>query len=258
MNQGALRLGLEGRVVLITGGGAGIGRASALAFGRGGASVMVTDLDGDAAEAVADGLSQGGAPSHAMALDVADEAEVEQVVAAAIERFGRIDVLVNNAGIGARMATLDLPTERWNRVLEVGLNGTFYCSRAAARSMIAQGRGAIVNVASIMGLSGGGLYPNPAYHAAKGGIVNLTRALALEWAAHGIRVNAVAPAFTRTALVEPLLADNRMMDAIIGSTPLGRLVEPEEIADAVVFLASDAATMITGHTLPVDGGWLAR
>jgi NAD(P)-dependent dehydrogenase (short-subunit alcohol dehydrogenase family) len=107
--------------------------------------------------------------------------------------------------------------------------------------MIAQGRGAIVNVASIMGLSGGGLYPNPAYHAVKGGIVNLTRALALEWAPHGIRVNAVAPAFTRTALVEPLLADNAMMDAIIGATPLGRLVEPEEIADAIVFLASDAA-----------------
>jgi NAD(P)-dependent dehydrogenase (short-subunit alcohol dehydrogenase family) len=109
-----------------------------------------------------------------------------------------------------------------------------------------------------MGLSGGGLYPNPAYHAVKGAIVNLTRAWALEWAAYGIRVNAVAPAFTRTALVEPLMADAAIKRAIIDATPLGRLVEPEEVASAVVFLASDAAAMITGHTLPVDGGWLAR
>jgi NAD(P)-dependent dehydrogenase (short-subunit alcohol dehydrogenase family) len=109
-----------------------------------------------------------------------------------------------------------------------------------------------------MGLTGGGLYPNPAYHAVKGALVNLTRAWALEWAAHGIRVNAVAPAFVRTALVEPLMADPSLAEQILASTPLGRLIEPEEIADAILFLASDAASMITGHTLPVDGGWLAR
>jgi NAD(P)-dependent dehydrogenase (short-subunit alcohol dehydrogenase family) len=109
-----------------------------------------------------------------------------------------------------------------------------------------------------MGLTGGGLYPNPAYHAVKGALVNLTRALALEWAPHGVRVNAVAPAFVRTKLVEPLMSDPEMAKALIAATPLGRLVEPGEVADAIVFLASDAAKMITGHTLPIDGGWLAR
>ena len=124
--------------------------------------------------------------------------------------------------------------------------------------MIAQRRGAIVNVSSIMGLSGGGLYPNAAYHAVKGALVNLTRAWALEWAPHGIRVNAVAPAFTKTRLIEPLISDAEMARAILEATPLGRLVEPEEVAAAILFLASDRASMITGHTLPVDGGWLAR
>ena len=115
-----------------------------------------------------------------------------------------------------------------------------------------------MNVSSIMGLCGGGLYPNPAYHAAKGALVNLTRALALEWAPFGVRVNGVAPAFVRTKLVEPLMADPEMATALIAATPLGRLVEPDEVADAIVFLATDRARMITGHTLPVDGGWLAR
>jgi NAD(P)-dependent dehydrogenase (short-subunit alcohol dehydrogenase family) len=124
--------------------------------------------------------------------------------------------------------------------------------------MIARKAGAIVSVSSVMGLCGGGLYPNLAYHTAKGGIVNLTRALALEWAAHGVRVNAVAPAFVRTKLTETLLAEPGMEAAILASTPAGRLVEPEEVAYAIHFLASDAAAMITGHTLPVDGGWLAR
>jgi NAD(P)-dependent dehydrogenase (short-subunit alcohol dehydrogenase family) len=258
MNDGPLNLGLKGRIVLITGGGAGIGRATSLAFARAGATVAVTDIDGSAAEQVAEDIRRGGILAHSAALDVADEEGVERVVAEMLERFGRIDILVNNAGVGARMPTVEMPTERWDRVVDVGLNGTFYCSRAVGRRMIANGGGSIVNVSSIMGLSGGGLYPNPAYHAVKGALVNLTRALALEWAPHGIRVNAVAPAFTRTALVKPLLADNAMADAIIAATPLGRLVEPEEVANAIVFLASDAAAMITGHTLPVDGGWLAR
>jgi NAD(P)-dependent dehydrogenase (short-subunit alcohol dehydrogenase family) len=192
------------------------------------------------------------------ALDVAEEEQAVAVVAEAVAKLGGLDVLVNNAGIGARMATVDLSSERWQRVVDVGLSGTFYCAKAAAKHMIAQRRGAIVNVASIMGLTGGGLYPNPAYHAVKGALVNLTRAWALEWAPYGIRVNAVAPAFVRTALVEPLMADPVMRQAIVDATPLGRLVEPDEVAAGIVFLAGDAAAMITGHTLPIDGGWLAR
>ena len=258
MNGSGLPLGLEGRVVFITGGGAGIGRATVLACRAAGAVLAVTDIDGAAAEAIAAEIRVGGGDAHAAALDVADEGRVDAVVAEMLARFGRIDALVNNAGVGARSPALELSSERWQHVLDVGLSGTFYCSRAVGRHMVEQRRGAIVNVASIMGLSGGGLYPNPAYHAVKGALVNLTRALALEWAPHGVRVNAVAPAFTRTALVEPLLADSAMAQAILDATPLGRLVEPEEVAAAIVFLMSDAAAMITGHTLPVDGGWLAR
>lgn len=246
------------RVALITGAGAGIGRASALAFARAGLRVCVTDLDAARAAAVVDEIEAEGGTAISASLDVAEEEQAVQVVSEVVARLGSLDVLVNNAGIGARMATVDLSAERWERVLDVGLSGTFFCAKAAAKHMIAQRRGAIVNVASIMGLTGGGLYPNPAYHAVKGALVNLTRAWALEWAPFEIRVNAVAPAFVRTALVEPLMADPAMRQAIIDATPLGRLVEPEEVAACIVFLASDAAAMITGHTLPIDGGWLAR
>jgi NAD(P)-dependent dehydrogenase (short-subunit alcohol dehydrogenase family) len=253
-----LPLGLEGRVVFITGAGAGIGRATVLACRAAGAVLAVTDIDGAAAEALAAEIRVGGGHAHAAALDVADEARVDAVVAEMLGRFGHIDVLVNNAGIGARSPAIELTSERWQRVLDVGLSGAFYCCRAVGRHMVERRHGAVVNVASIMGLSGGGLYPTAAYHAVKGALVNLTRALALEWAPQGVRVNAVAPAFTRTALVEPLLADAAMAQAILDATPLGRLVEPEEVAAAILFLMSDAAAMITGHTLPVDGGWLAR
>jgi NAD(P)-dependent dehydrogenase (short-subunit alcohol dehydrogenase family) len=246
------------RVVVVTGAGAGIGRSCAAAFARARANVAVTDIDGDAAEKVADEIRAAGGLAWPAVLDVADENRVNAVIGEVAARFDGLDVLVNNAGIGARIAATDLPHERWQRIIDVGLSGTFFCSRAAVAHMTARRGGAIVNVSSIMGLCGGGLYPNAGYHAVKGALVNLTRALALEWAPHGIRVNAVAPAFTRTALVEPLLSDPAMAQAIIAATPLGRLVEPEEVASAVVFLASDCAAMITGHTLPVDGGWLAR
>jgi NAD(P)-dependent dehydrogenase (short-subunit alcohol dehydrogenase family) len=247
----------RGRAVFVTGAGAGIGRATALAFARLGAAIAVTDIDEAAAAAVADEIGRVGGTAAAFALDVADEAGVGAVVAEALARFGAVDVLVNNAGIGARVATVDMPTERWRQVLDVGLTGAFHCARAVGRHMVERRRGAVVNVASIMGLTGGGLYPNPAYHAVKGALVNLTRALALEWAPH-VRVNAVAPAFVRTRLVEPLMADPAMAKALLDATPLGRLIEPEEVAHAIAFLSSDAAAMITGHTLPVDGGWLAR
>jgi NAD(P)-dependent dehydrogenase (short-subunit alcohol dehydrogenase family) len=249
---------LDERVAFVTGAGAGIGRATALALAQAGADVVVTDLTVDRAQATAGEIEALGQRARPIALDVSDEEQVAAAVATAVAQFGHVDVLVNNAGIGARMATVDLSTERWEQVLHVGLTGAFFCARAIVPHMIKARSGAVVNVASIMGLTGGGLYPNPAYHAVKGALVNLTRAWALEWAAHGIRVNAVAPAFVRTALVEPLMADPSLAEQILASTPLGRLIEPEEIADAILFLASDAASMITGHTLPVDGGWLAR
>ncbi|MDH4094496.1 MAG: SDR family oxidoreductase, partial [Betaproteobacteria bacterium] len=172
-------------------------------------------------------------------------------------QLGRIDILVNNAGIAVRKNSFDITAEEWDRVLDVNLRGLFLCSRAAARSMKQHGGGAIVNLASIMGFSGG-LYPNPAYQASKGAVVNLTRALALEFAPHSIRVNAVAPTFVRTDLTAPVFSNPEALKKVMEHTPLGRLPEAEDIAQAICFLAGPEARCITGVTLPVDSGYLAR
>jgi NAD(P)-dependent dehydrogenase (short-subunit alcohol dehydrogenase family) len=246
-------LDFTGRAVLVTGGTQGIGRAIAEQFLAHGADVVVCARHAPASPPAAGARTAGFEPC-----DVRDAAGVAQLIEAVMARHGRIDVLVNNAGIGGRMATVELPSERWRQVHAVNLDGSFFCARAVGRHMLAARRGAVVNLASIMGLVGGGHYPNPAYHSAKGAIVNLTRALACEWAGHGVRVNAVAPTFARTRLTEPLLADQDMAARLVRDTPMGRFVEAEEVAAAILFLASDAASMITGVTLPVDGGWTAR
>jgi NAD(P)-dependent dehydrogenase (short-subunit alcohol dehydrogenase family) len=258
MADGALtKFLLTDQCALVTGGGDGIGRATALLLAAAGARIAVLDRDGERAAAVAAEIvaSSGKASSH-MA-DVSDEAGLEAAFAAAVAAHGRLDILVNNAGIAIRQPATELSLDDWNRVISVNLTGMFLAARLAARHIEAGGgTGAIVNTASIMGLSGG-LYPNVAYQTSKGGVVNMTRALALEWAPR-IRVNAVAPTFVRTRLISGLMQNPDTMAAIEAATPLGRIAEPDEVAAAILFLASPAAAMITGTILPVDGGYLAR
>jgi len=246
---------LDGQVAAITGGARGIGLATARLMASAGAHVVLLDKDGAAA---AEAARELGPSASADTLDVASEAQVTAAFERLVERHGRLDILVNNAGMALRRPTVELALADWQRVIDVNLTGVFLCAQAAGRRMLAQGSGAIVNVASIFGLSGGGLYPNISYQSSKGAVVNLTRALAVEWASHGLRVNAVAPTWVDTEFIAALKSQPALIDRIKSVTPLQRLAQPEEVAHAILYLASPAAAMVTGHVLPVDGGFLAQ
>ena len=245
---------IPGQVAVVTGAAHGIGLATAKLMAEAGASVALLDIDEAGVRAAAADI--GGA-SAAWACDVTSEARVEAVFAEILARYGRINILVNNAGAAVRKPATEISMAEWDRVLGLNLGATFLCSRIAARTMQQQGGGSIVNLASIMGFSGG-IFPNASYQASKGGVVNLTRALALEWAEHSIRVNAVAPTFVKTDLTVPIFTNPEVLAKVMAHTPLGRLPEVEDIAAAILYLASPAARCVTGVTLPVDSGYLAR
>ena len=248
---------LDNKIAFITGAGDGLGRIAALALGEAGAHVCVSDINLEWAEKVAEEIMKAGGAAEARKMDVANNPEIESGIAGIIGQHGRIDILVNNVGLAKRAPTEKLSLEDWNEIVQVNQTQVFVCSREAGKHMLRVGEGSIINVSSIMGLVGGGFYPNLPYHATKGAVVNMTRALAAEWAGRGIRVNAIAPTFVKTNLTIPVRADPIATQWIIDKTPMGRFAEPEELAGAFLFLASPAASMVTGPTLAVDGGWTA-
>jgi 3-oxoacyl-[acyl-carrier protein] reductase len=250
---------LLNKVALVTGAGRGIGRAIAAALAQAGARVAVNDIDRAAAAATAEGLNAGvkvpGATgeSAAFPFDVADAAAVSSTIEAIVAHWGRLDILINNAGVEPHGGVLDLPLSDWQHTLDVNLTGPFLTSQAAGRRMQAQGGGVIVNIGSIAGRAFG-LRNRVAYVAAKSGLIGLTRECAREFAAYNIRVNAVCPGVIATEMTARLRQDEHMMAKWMDEIPQRRLGEPEDVADAVVFLCSDAARYITGQAINVDGG----
>ena len=249
---------LDGRVAIVTGSGSGMGRAFSIALAKAGADVVITELPGKekAADDTAAEVRAAGRRALTLPLDVRQIAAIHQMVERTLGEWGRIDILVNNAGMNIRKMAVDVLEEDWDQVLDTDLKGVFFCAQAVGRHMIRRGQGGkIVNIASQVGLVA--YHSRVAYCAAKAGVINMTRALALEWAPHHINVNAIAPTFVRTPLVEELLKDPAVRDDVLRRIPLGRLAEPEDIVGAVVYLAGPASDLVTGHTLVVDGGWTA-
>lgn len=250
--------GMAGKVALVTGGASGIGRATALAFAREGAQVAIADVSEEGGQETRRLVEQAGGAAHFIRCDVSQAREVEALIAQVVQTYGRLDYAFNNAGIeGATGPAATYSEDEWQRVLAINLTGVFLCLKYELQQMLSQGSGAIVNTASAAGLVGArGM---PAYVAAKHGVVGLTKAAALDYARRGIRINAVCPGVVATPMTERLIGNHpRLEDRLISSEPVGRAADPEEVAEAAVWLCSDAASFITGHPLAVDGGMVAR
>jgi gluconate 5-dehydrogenase len=250
---------LEGRSAIVTGAGSGLGRAISEAFVQFGAHVALVDVDEAAAIEVAEGIAAEGGTAVPIRCDVSDPAGVEAAVDRAIEALGDLHILVANAGIGDRAQAVDMTFDQWRRVIDINLTGAWLFDQAVGAHMIERGiQGSIINtssVTSLVGITTG----NANYAASKGGLNALTRLLAIEWAEHGIRVNAIAPTHVKTALIEEKMkADPALAEFFLGNIPMGRMGQPEDVAGAAIYLASDAASLVTGHILVVDGGHTAR
>lgn len=246
---------LEGKVALVTGAGSGIGRASAELFAREGARVVVVDVDAESARVSAGAIEAAGGEAIAVPTDVSDAAAVQAMADAALERFGRVDVLMSNAGIlDEYEPAAETSDETWNRVLGVNLNGMFFTSRALIPQMLDNGGGAIVNVASTAGLNGGN--GGAAYTTSKHGVIGFTRQLCFDYARKGIRCNVICPGAVETGMTKEIFsaADAEVMKAV-ESAPIGRWAQPEELATAALFLASDDASFVNGAVYVVDGGF---
>lgn len=245
---------LKDKVAFVTGGGSGIGEACALALAKQGAKVAVVDLKLETAQKTADLINSTGGKAIALATDVSDPKQVEKAIADTVAHLGRLDIAVNNAGIGGEQApTADQSIEGWKKVISVNLDGVFYCTKYEIPAMLKNGGGSIINIASILGQVA--FANSSGYVAAKHGVVGLTQTAAVEYATQGIRVNSVGPGFISTPLLTALPPE--ALDPIAALHPMKRLGKSEEVAALVTFLASDEASFITGNYYPVDGGYLA-
>jgi NAD(P)-dependent dehydrogenase (short-subunit alcohol dehydrogenase family) len=252
-----MRDGFQGKVVLVTGGAYGIGRAAAIGFAERGAKVVVADIDASRGTETLQRIKSSGGEAIFVKTDVSSEEDVRALVDRVVETFGRLDCAFNNAGIHKRfVSTVDFTEGEWEEMIHVNLKSVWLCMKYEIPQMLKQGKGAIVNTSSVAGLVGAP--SNPAYPASKHGVVGITKSTALEFARKGIRVNCVCPGPTRTGMNEELTATNpEMVKAMDQKVPMGRIGEPEEVAAAAIFLCSDEASYITGHALPVDGGIVA-
>ena len=250
---------MHGKTALVTGGGSGIGRAASLVYAREGARVVVADVNVEGGEETVQQIKEAGGDAILVHADVAKPEDTQAMVDKAVEAFGSLDCAFNNAGISGRerWLTAEYPEEEWDRVTSINLKGVWLCMKAEIPQMLKQGGGAIVNTASVAGLVG--IRGTAAYIAAKHGVTGLTKAAALEYAAQGIRVNSVCPGYIHTPLVQGIFDTvEGYEDQVKSRHPVGRLGEPSEIAEAVLWLSSDAASFVTGHNMPVDGGYVAQ
>jgi len=249
---------LENKVALVTGAGSGIGKASALAFAKEGAKVVVEDIVVDAGEQTANAIIESGGEATFIRADVTSAAEVEAIISKTVELYGRLDCAYNNAGLAVRpRLTTDTAEEDWDRLMNVNLKGVWLCMKYEIPHMLKQGKGAIVNASSMVGLIG--LPKRSAYAASKHGVIGLTKVAALEYADAGIRVNAICPAVVRTPLVENIISSDPEAEAqLLSMIPMKRLATLEEIAEVVVWLCSDASSFVTGHAMLADGGVVAQ
>jgi NAD(P)-dependent dehydrogenase (short-subunit alcohol dehydrogenase family) len=247
------RFSLVGRTAMVTGGARGIGRSLAEALAEAGAHVAVVDVNIALAESTAQDIQKLGAETLALALDVTDAARAGKVVETIHSHWGRIDIAVNSAGIARRSPSEQIEEAEWDAILDVNLKGVFLCCQAEGRAMLAQGSGSIINVASMSGQIVNRPQQHAHYNASKAGVVQLTRTLAAEWAPRGVRVNSLSPGHTNTPMTAHASATDRA--TWVSNTPMGRLGEPADLQGAVIYLASDASSYVTGHDLVVDGGY---
>lgn len=253
--MGEVDFSLADKIAVVTGASRGLGRAVAVGMAQAGAHVVGVSRSGAELEAAMEEVRALGRRALVVPADITQVSEIDRVVERTLAEFGRVDVLVNNAGINIPQYALEVTEEAWDAVMDVNLKATFFCAQRFGRIMVDQGRGKIVNVASQMALVG--YYQRSAYCASKGGVAQLTKVLAVEWARYGVNVNAVAPTFIETDMTGPMFVDKAFHEDVIRRIPMGKLGQPKDVVGAAIYLSSSASDFVTGHTLLVDGGWVA-